>query len=90
MGAGKRPAYQKSAATRNIKRKIIQDDQDDQDTEEDDASSDAQPACPTEPSTNVDDDDTTDAIVEEEYESLKAMADADHDVSTCTTLLSTR
>ena len=89
MGAGKCPAYQKSAATHNVKRKIIQDDQDDQDSEEDDASFDTPPACPTEPSTDVNDNNATDAVVEEEYESLKAMADADHDVSTCRTLLST-
>ena len=89
MGAGKCPAYQKSAATRNVKQKIIQDDQDDQDSEEDDASFDTPPVCPTELSTDVNDDNATNAVVEEEYESLKAMADADHDVSTCTTLLST-
>ena len=74
VAAGKRPA-QKSTATRNVKRKIIQDDQD---SEEEDASFNAPP---TEPSTDVDDDDATDAVAE--YDSLKAMADADHEVSAC-------
>lgn len=80
-GKGKRTAPGQMSS-RNVKQRVIQEDDElsEQDLQEQQDSNDEQDYnAPTEVSTDVDEDDT-DAV--QRYESLKAMADADHKVST--------